>query len=198
MIKTSAITNTVEIIPSILLTIINLFADTSVLTSLSMSVQEKAPIVFAYLITDSESLQKAAMEGDAILKLSGLVADCIKEQNSYLNIEPIIASPVVSNQINRGRIESISNINAPNTSSLNNDSSESERKIAANSTTFHTETVLEVLHHFLICCMNIFNILYIELLYRTCSCLFIKRGLQKTSNRSQVNSTHDIIPCTSQ
>ncbi|KAJ3249377.1 Armadillo repeat-containing protein 8 [Chytriomyces hyalinus] len=61
-------------IPSQLLlpTLIKLFSDVSLLTT-DLPLLERAPLVFAELVADSEMLQKLAMEGDAITKLSDLL-----------------------------------------------------------------------------------------------------------------------------
>jgi HEAT repeat protein len=50
--------------------------------------QERAPMVFSYLISEDKDLQKAAMEGDAITKLANIIkmtSSEDEEQNNYEN-----------------------------------------------------------------------------------------------------------------
>ena len=53
---------------TVLPTLIKLFTEIS-----TVGVQERAPLVFASLVSNSEYLQRAAMEGDGIKKLASLV-----------------------------------------------------------------------------------------------------------------------------
>ncbi|KAG4098642.1 ARM repeat-containing protein [Neocallimastix lanati (nom. inval.)] len=53
--------------------------------------QERAPMVFSYLIAEDKDLQKAAMEGDAITKLANIIkmtSSEDEEQNNYENYIP--------------------------------------------------------------------------------------------------------------
>ncbi|TPX40854.1 hypothetical protein SeLEV6574_g06380 [Synchytrium endobioticum] len=50
-------------------------------------VQERAPLIFASLVSESEKLQKAAMEGDAILKLGSVILGSDKK-----DVEPLSSS----------------------------------------------------------------------------------------------------------
>jgi len=53
----------------------------------TINAQERAPMIFSYLIAEDKDLQKAAMEGDAITKLANIIkmTSSEDEQNDYEN-----------------------------------------------------------------------------------------------------------------
>jgi len=60
----------------------------------SFTSQEKAPMIFSYLIAEDKDLQKAAMEGDAISKLANIIkmTKTDDDDNNYVNYIPTNSS----------------------------------------------------------------------------------------------------------
>jgi len=64
--------------------------DSSIQYTQSFSSQERAPMIFSYLIAEDKDLQKAAMEGDAISKLTNIIkmTKTDDDDNNYVNYIP--------------------------------------------------------------------------------------------------------------
>jgi len=56
----------------------------------NVSAQERAPMIFSYLVSEDKELQKAAIEGDAVTKLANIIKMTASddEQNNYENYIP--------------------------------------------------------------------------------------------------------------
>jgi hypothetical protein len=61
-----------DVVMHVLPTLVKLFDESS------QTIREKAPMIFGYLVSDSEALQKAASEMDAITKLAGILTTLSK------------------------------------------------------------------------------------------------------------------------
>lgn len=77
----------------VLPTLVKLFQDTS-----SQTIREKAPLVFAYLVSESEMLQKAASEVDAIAKLAQSLISLGATSNAMAVESPLSDSASTSPQ----------------------------------------------------------------------------------------------------
>lgn len=62
-------------------------------------IQERAPLVFAYLISDNDDLQKAAMETNAIVKLSKIILSLSTDPEPVNKLHPVDSDALIISNI---------------------------------------------------------------------------------------------------